>query len=473
MPPAVTAVHHLFVRQYRAALRAPVHPAFFPVRQPALQHAQEEPLVPAVIFRFASRNLPPPVIAEAEAPQPALNLRYVLVGPLSRVSVVLNGRVFRWQAEGIPAHRMQHVESAHALHPRDHVPNRVVAHMAHVQRTAWVRQHLQHVILALRGVRLRFEYARFPPALLPLLLDFLRIVSRPGCRCAAWCALFRHALLSPLSSLRLTLPNSTFLRPRLLLCESPRSLNLCVIFSLPLCSSVFRNLFFQRRSQHRESLLRFRRLLSQSRQFPERRHVPPVIPRIINRRLRHKRPPRQTFRRRRAKSRVPQDSCKRLRPNFSFSNMFMPVYSPAEINLRIVHVKNRHVLQPDRALDLPDRRSQSVFALDVVSRHAPAGRFRKPAKISPTSSSRAPIADPIPAVFSIRIRSPPIGARFDACFTDSTIVEIACAGVDSPRDPGCTTRKSAPNATARTISSWNAWIDLVCSIRCADARLIR
>jgi hypothetical protein len=37
----------------------------------------------------------------------------------------------------------------------------------------------------------------------------------------------------------------------------------------------------------------------------------------------------------------------------------------------------------------------------------------------------------MPAVFSIRIRSPPIGARFDACFTDSTIVEIACPVVAS------------------------------------------
>src|SRR5258708_22558144 len=104
MPQAVTAIYHLLVGKHRAALRAPVHAALFPVRQPALQHAQEKPLVPAVIFRLASRNLPPPVIAEAEAPQPALNLRYVLVGPLPRVSVVLNRRVFRRQAEGIPAH---------------------------------------------------------------------------------------------------------------------------------------------------------------------------------------------------------------------------------------------------------------------------------------------------------------------------------------------------------------------------------
>src|SRR5260370_18962004 len=47
--------------------------------------------------------------------------------------------------------------------------------------------------------------------------------------------------------------------------------------------------------------------------------------------------------------------------------MSMPVYSPAEINLRIVHVKNRHILQPDGAVNLPNGRSQSAFTLDVVS----------------------------------------------------------------------------------------------------------
>src|SRR5436189_180498 len=103
----------------------------------------------------------------------------------------------RQQSEGVPAHRMYYVESAHALHARHDVPDRVVAHVAHVQRAARVRQHFQHVVLRVRGIRFRFEYALFRPALLPLLLDFLRIVSWP-CRCyAARDVLLRHARLSP------------------------------------------------------------------------------------------------------------------------------------------------------------------------------------------------------------------------------------------------------------------------------------
>src|SRR6266566_1227931 len=99
MPPAVTAVYHLFVRQHGAALRAPVHAALFPVRQPSLQHAQEEPLVPAVIFRLASRDFPSPVVAEPEAPQHALKFRDIFVSPLTRVSIIFDRRVFRRQAE--------------------------------------------------------------------------------------------------------------------------------------------------------------------------------------------------------------------------------------------------------------------------------------------------------------------------------------------------------------------------------------
>src|SRR6266478_874174 len=143
----------------------------------------------------ATGNFPAPVVAEAKTLQPALNLRYVLVGPVAWVSIILDRRVFGRQAEGVPAHRMHHVESAHALHARHDVPDRVVAHVAHVHRAARVRQHFQDVILRLRRVRLRFEYARLRPALLPLLLDFLRIVPRR--RCAAWYVLLRHARLSP------------------------------------------------------------------------------------------------------------------------------------------------------------------------------------------------------------------------------------------------------------------------------------
>src|SRR5258707_4881244 len=114
MTPAVTAIHDLLVGQHGAALGTPVHAALFAVRQPALQHAQEEPLVPAVILRLARRNLPPPVVAEPKAPLTALNFPYVLVGPRAPVGIVLDRRIFSGQPKRIPSHGMHHVESAHA-----------------------------------------------------------------------------------------------------------------------------------------------------------------------------------------------------------------------------------------------------------------------------------------------------------------------------------------------------------------------
>ncbi len=48
MPPAAS-VDHLFIGQHRGALRTPVHLALLAIDQAPLVHAQEEPLVPAVV----------------------------------------------------------------------------------------------------------------------------------------------------------------------------------------------------------------------------------------------------------------------------------------------------------------------------------------------------------------------------------------------------------------------------------------
>src|SRR6266702_208382 len=198
-----------------------------------------------------------------------------------------------------------------------------------------IRQHFQHVVLRLRRIRLRFEHARFRPAFLPLRLDLLWIVSRRRGRWSFSYILFRHGRLSSLLLGRFlprsALNNSALLCLRPLLSVSARSLHLCVTFPPFSCLSVARNLLLQRRGQHGESFLRRRRQILQPRKLPQCRHVPPVIARIINRRLGQERPPRQR-------------------------------------SLRIVYVKHWNIIEPDRAVNLPDRRCQSVLAFDVVSR---------------------------------------------------------------------------------------------------------
>src|SRR4029078_3282993 len=64
---------------------------------------------------------------------------------------VLDRGIFRVQAEGVPSHRHQRVESAHPQLPVHHVVDRVIAHMTHVQHARRIRQHRHAEILGLVG----------------------------------------------------------------------------------------------------------------------------------------------------------------------------------------------------------------------------------------------------------------------------------------------------------------------------------
>src|SRR6266852_8955123 len=176
MAPAIAAVDDLLVGQHRAAFGTPVDAAFFTVSEAALEHAQEEPLVPAIVFGLAGGDFAAPVVAEAEAAQDALEFSDVVVGPRAGMRLVLDGSVFGGQAEGVPAHGMQHVEAAHAFYAGHHVADGVIAHVAHVHRAGGVRQHLEGVIFGLGGIYFGVEDARFGPALLPFGFELLWVV---------------------------------------------------------------------------------------------------------------------------------------------------------------------------------------------------------------------------------------------------------------------------------------------------------
>ena len=66
MPPAA-AVHHLLVGQHGGALRTPVDQRLLAIGQAALEHLQEEPLVPAIVFGLAGGDFAIPVVGEREA----------------------------------------------------------------------------------------------------------------------------------------------------------------------------------------------------------------------------------------------------------------------------------------------------------------------------------------------------------------------------------------------------------------------
>src|SRR2546426_813037 len=134
-------------------------------------------LRPAVMARVAGGDLALPVVREAEpAERPALVVD-VVVGPPGRVDAVLDGGVLGRQPEGVPAHGVEHAVARHPPLARDHVADRVVAHVPHVDVPGGVREHREHVVRGRARLGTRREGARLLPAALPLRLDRLRVVA--------------------------------------------------------------------------------------------------------------------------------------------------------------------------------------------------------------------------------------------------------------------------------------------------------
>ena len=174
--PAAT-VDHLLVGEHGLVDRIPVDRAGLAVRDALLEHAQEQPLVPAVVLGVAGRELAAPVEPEAERRHLPLHVGDVVVGPLGRRHAVRHRRVLRGQAERVPAHRLQHVVALHAHVARQHVADRVVAHVPHVQAPARVRKHAQAVVLRARRILAHLEAAMLVPVLLGGRLDDGRVVA--------------------------------------------------------------------------------------------------------------------------------------------------------------------------------------------------------------------------------------------------------------------------------------------------------
>ena len=105
----------------------------------------------------------------------------VAVGDLARVAALADRRVLGRQAEGVVAHRAQYPVAVTPAEVGDDIAQRVVLHVPHVELARGVREHLEHVRLALvhggRVVRVRdVEGLGVGPDPLPLRLDRLWVV---------------------------------------------------------------------------------------------------------------------------------------------------------------------------------------------------------------------------------------------------------------------------------------------------------
>ena len=146
------AVNHLLVGQHGLVDRVPVHHLGLAVGNAFFQHFQEQPLVPLVVAGVAGGNLPAPVHGQSQRLHLLFHVGDVVVRPLCGRHAVFQRGIFGRQAKSVPAHGHQDVVALHAQLTRQHVVDGVVAHMAHVQLAAGVRQHGASVVFFAAGV---------------------------------------------------------------------------------------------------------------------------------------------------------------------------------------------------------------------------------------------------------------------------------------------------------------------------------
>ena len=122
--------------------------------EPGIVQLEENPLGPFEIIGVGRGQFAGPVVAEAEAFDLAGEGGDVGLGGDARMLAGFDGVLFRRQTEGIPAHRMQHVEAAGPAVARQDVRGGVAFRMTDMQaRAAGIRKHVEDVILwrQLRG----------------------------------------------------------------------------------------------------------------------------------------------------------------------------------------------------------------------------------------------------------------------------------------------------------------------------------
>jgi hypothetical protein len=115
-------------------------------RQAAVEHLQEDPLRPAVVLGVGGRELARPVVHGADLFELAADVVDVLLGVDPGMGLLLDGVVLGRQAEGVPAHGMQHDVAVQLAEPRQHVAQDVAAPVADVQpRPGGVGKHVEAV----------------------------------------------------------------------------------------------------------------------------------------------------------------------------------------------------------------------------------------------------------------------------------------------------------------------------------------
>ena len=111
-----------------------------------LEQLEEQPLGPAVVLRVGGVKARVPVSGDRVTLERFRLGVDVLVGPLGRMLVVLDRSVFRRQAEGVPADRVENVVALVQPVARYDVADCECLGVAHVEVTRWVREHVEDIL---------------------------------------------------------------------------------------------------------------------------------------------------------------------------------------------------------------------------------------------------------------------------------------------------------------------------------------
>ena len=150
-PPA-SAVDHLLIGEHGLVDRVPIHLALLAVDEARRAQIEKQLLLLVVVVEVAGRELARPIERQPHALELAAHGGDVVVGPFGGMDSALYRSVLRRQAEGVPAHGVQHVVAARAHIARDHVAHGVVAHVAHMDAPRWVGEHLKNIVFRARVV---------------------------------------------------------------------------------------------------------------------------------------------------------------------------------------------------------------------------------------------------------------------------------------------------------------------------------
>ena len=148
------------------------------VRQPSLEQAQEQPLVPHVVRRVGRDDLVLPVEGRAHRPELAAHVLDVLQRPGERVTTVLDRGVLGRQAERVEADGEEDVEAMHPPEPGQRVARGHDVPVPDVQVARRVRVHGQEVVLGPGLVeQVGLVHLELGPARLPARFDGARVVA--------------------------------------------------------------------------------------------------------------------------------------------------------------------------------------------------------------------------------------------------------------------------------------------------------